>query len=579
MEDQAGQATQANRVRHQQRLEELCATSIRALVGSPDLHYRGGRLHQGKRALPVLAPHAQADVDETALAAFRGAADAMAMRLIHSDEALHQSTRPATPVARVVVDLLEQIRADAQAPEALKGLRRNLKERFAQWSTRAHHQGLTESESGMLLYTVAQICWSRVTGEPVLEETDGLLEIPRGLLAPRLGVHLGGLRHERHDQAAYGVHALAIGRIVEAMIQSYSAQHEADGAKPDADTNSIFFNMRFDFALTKEEGFAAAGTAKQTSTENQAVVYRVFTRVYDREHAAASLVRAEQLARLREQLDQRVAAQGVNVPRLARELKLVLAHPATDGWDGAQEEGLIDGRSLAQLISSPAERRLFRTEHQALPADCLVTFLLDCSGSMQRHVESLAMLIDVLARALEMADVSTEILGFTTGAWNGGRARRDWQRAGRPAQPGRLNEACNLVFKSADTQWRRARLGVAALLKGDLFREGIDGEAVDWACSRMTEREESRRILFVISDGSPMDSATFLANPPELLDRHLREVVGRHEATGEVEIYGVGVGLDLSSYYRRSKILDLSAPPGNRVFHEWMQLLLPHRGR
>ena len=565
---------QAARARHQQELEELAAAVIRGLAGDARLHYRARRLHQASRALPVLAPHAQADVDETSLAAFRGAADSMAMRLLHSDWAMHQRIRPETPIARLIVDLLEQVRADAAAPERFTGLRRNLKERFEAWSMRAHNQGLTESESGMLLYTVAQICWSRVTGEPVLEATDGLLEIPRALLAPRLGSHLAGLRRERHDQAAYGIHALAIGQIVEEMIEDYAAAHNEDGAKPEIDTNSIFFNMRFDFALNQAQGFGAADAAKEQILEKDGPAYRVFTRAYDREVAAASLARASQLAQLREQLDQRIAAQGVNVPRLARELKLLLAHPATDGWDGAQEEGLIDGRTLSQLISSPAERRLFRIEHQAPKADCVVTFLLDCSGSMQRHIESLAMLIDVLARALEMAEVSTEILGFTTGAWNGGRALRDWKRAGRPARPGRLNEACHLIFKGAETSWRRARASVAALLKADLFREGIDGEAVEWACVRLRARTEARRILFVISDGSPMDSASYAVNDPQFLDQHLREVVAREEAQREIEIYGVGVGLDLSPYYQRSQILDLDAPPGNRVFHEWMRLLV-----
>ncbi|MGH3451630.1 MAG: cobaltochelatase CobT-related protein, partial [Haloechinothrix sp.] len=183
----------------------------------------------------------------------------------------------------------------------------------------------------------------------------------------------------------------------------------------------------------------------------------------------------------------------------------------------------------------------------------------------------------VFARALELAGIGSEILGFTTGAWNGGRAVRAWRRAGRPAHPGRLTELCHLVFKDADTPYRRARRPIAGILTADLFREGVDGEAVTWACRRLRGRAEQRRLLIVVSDGSPMDSATNLANDAHYLDHHLRDVIQREEQTGDVEIYGVGVGLDLSAYYSRSHALDLSRGIGNEVFREIVGLIA--RGR
>jgi cobaltochelatase CobT len=278
------------------------------------------------------------------------------------------------------------------------------------------------------------------------------------------------------------------------------------------------------------------------------------------------------LAEQRERLDRRVAAQGVNVARLARELRALLAEPARDGWDGGQEEGHIDGRRLAQLIASPTERRLFRIEREEPIADCVVSVLIDCSGSMKEHIESVAVLFDVLLRALEQAGVASELLGFTTNAWNGGRAQRDWMRAGRPPHPGRLNEACHMVFKSASTSWRRARPNIGALLKADLFREGIDGEAVEWAMRRLLARDEERKLLIVVSDGSPMDSATQLANDAHYLDHHLKDVVARHEAMG-AEIYGVGVGLDLSPYYSRSHVLNLDTSSARVLFGELIAMI------
>ena len=181
---------------------------------------------------------------------------------------------------------------------------------------------------------------------------------------------------------------------------------------------------------------------------------------------------------------------------------------------------------------------------------------------MKASIEPVAVMIDVLVRAFGMAGVATEVLGFTTGAWNGGRAKLDWLAKGRPKYPGRLNEACNMIFKEGDASWRAARGDIAALFKADLFREGVDGEAVDWACSRLAARAQARRIVVVISDGSPMDAATSLANGEYYLDRHLREVLARDR---DVDICAVGVGLDLSAYYDHCTAVDLTSGVNRRV--------------
>jgi cobaltochelatase CobT len=190
----------------------------------------------------------------------------------------------------------------------------------------------------------------------------------------------------------------------------------------------------------------------------------------------------------------------------------------------------------------------------------VVGFLTDCSASVKAHIEPIAMLIDILVRACEQAGVTTEVLGYTTGAWNGGRARLDWLARGRPPNPGRLNEVCHMVFKPAEDTWRRARADIAALFKADLFREGVDGEAVEWSCTRLAAHACARRILVVISDGSPMDAATVQTNDAAYLDNHLRDVVARHESFGDVEVIGLGLGRDPSLFYRHCTALDPAAP-------------------
>jgi len=314
-------------------------------------------------------------------------------------------------------------------------------------------------------------------------------------------------------------------------------------------------------------------TGRSLTQSEAGGTYRVFTTAYDEERQAASLARPEQLTDFRKQLDHEIANQGISVFRLARQLSSLLAEPTREGWDTGREEGHVDGSRLAQLITAPEERRFFRIERIERTPNALVTFLVDCSGSMKGHASSVAILVDVFARALEQAGATCEILGFTTGAWSGGRAREDWVRVGRPRQPGRLNEVRHLIFKDAESTWRHERPGIAALLKPDLYREGLDGEAVTWACFRSESREEHRKLLFVVSDGSPMDGATSLTNERHYLDNHLQDVVAQTERRGEVEVYGIGVGLDLSAYYRRSRVLNSPWAKGNAPFEEVVDLI------
>lgn len=566
--------------RHQQKVEELCAAALRAVSAQGNLHFRGRRLYRGSRLLPLFAPHLHPSFENDDFSSFRGAADGLALRLSISDEALHKQHCPVAPVERLLFEMLEQMRVESLVPPGMPGLARNLQHRHAQWLQAFHDAGLTETARGLLLFTVAQICRTRVTGEPTLEHTEDMMETTRGALAPLIGHELSGLRRSRHDQSAYAGFALSLAKKIAALTQEDQGEPASRRqASDDADPDRAAFSLVMEFDADAEDSMPTASSGRSLVLDGQQGSYQIFTRRYDREVFAASLVRPAMLREYRSQLDRRIAAQNINVQRLARELKAVLALPNIDGWQSDQEEGYIDGSRLARLIASPTERRLFRTEQVVPVADCVVSFLIDCSGSMKQHIESVALLVDVFSRALEQAGADSEVLGYTTGAWNGGRAKRDWERGGKPQHPGRLNELSHLVFKAAQTPWRRARTDLAALLKADLFREGVDGEAVDWACARLAQTNARRKLLIVISDGCPMDRATEMANDTFYLDNHLRDVVLRHEQAGVVEIFGVGVGLDLSPYYALSQALDLSLAPGNETCREILAMLAQRRRR
>lgn len=572
---------QPRKEKRQQQLEELCAATIRALTGNAQLRFRGHRLELNGRRLPIRAPHLNTDVSEDDFNAFRGAADGLALRLIHSDAALHAALLPEDPLEKTLFEILEQLRVETQLSDDHPGIRRNLTHRFRHWCLQYHHSGMTENQVGLLLFCILQTVWSRLTGYPTLAETEGLIEPQRAVLAPHIGTDLLGLRRNRNNQARFAEHALAIGRELSSIIDAGRSEGATDAKRQRAKVAAAGFELLLEPDEQPVEIDAPGSTPQQQSEQQLGEAlseYRVFNNRYDREVSAAKLVRLAQLRELREQLDRRIRCQGINTPRLARQLSRILAAPRLSGWRFGEEEGHLDAQRLALLVTSPGERRLFRQEQYRPHSDCQVTFLIDNSGSMKPHIESIALLVDVFSRAFEQAGASSEILGFTTGSWNGGRPFKEWRGRGSPADPGRLNELCHIVYKDAEKSWRRARPEIAALLKPNLFREGIDGEALLWASGRLQASQAARKILIVISDGCPMESMTHQHNAADYLDKHLQRVSEQIERRGEIELLALGVGLDLSRYYRRSLALDISQSLDNALFDEVVRLLASDRG-
>ncbi|MEH6651770.1 MAG: cobalamin biosynthesis protein CobT [Motiliproteus sp.] len=575
----AQQQGQPRKEKRQQRLEELCAATIRALTGDARLRYRGHRLELDGRRLKIRAPHLYTDVSNDDFDSFRGAADGLALRLIHSDAELHASKMPESPLERTLFEILEQLRAESLVGDDHSGIRRNLKYRFRHWCLQYHHSGMTENQVGLLLFCIIQTVWSRLTGYPTLEETEGLIEPQRAVLGPHIGTDLMGMRRNRDNQARFAEHALGICRELSSIIEAGRSQHDGDDDS-DRESSKIAESTEFSLLLEPDEeadGLDGLGMQPQQQSQRQLSEalnqYQIFNASYDRELAAASMVRLEQRRELREQLDRRIRRQGINVPRLARQIERILAAPRLDGWRFGEEEGRLDARRLSRLVTSPSERRIFRQEQIQPHTDAQVTFLIDNSGSMKAHIESIAMMVDLLSRAFEQAGARSEVLGFTTGSWNGGNPFKQWRGRGCPANPGRLNELCHIVYKDAELPWRRARPDIAALLKPNLFREGVDGESLLWANGRLQASSAARKILIVISDGCPMDSMTAQYNTPDYLDHHLQQVAAQIEMRGEVELMALGVGLDLSRYYRRSLALDLSQSLDNQLFDEVLELL------
>jgi len=175
---------------------------------------------------------------------------------------------------------------------------------------------------------------------------------------------------------------------------------------------------------------------------------------------------------------------------------------------------------------------LVRELQQRLSAEerarTVVSFLIDHSGSM-RGIRMISALLAVegAVDALDHANIATEILGFTTASWKGGKSRRAWRWAGRPSNPGRLCDLRHLIYGPADRSTRHPWHLRMALLP-DMLRENIDGEALIWAADRLNPVKWTRRVICLISDGAPIDDSTLLANEDgALLARHLQHVEQR----------------------------------------------------
>ncbi len=528
--------------------EELAAATARAIAGERDLRYRRHVLHRGRRVAPCRAPHAHPDVETQDVDDLRGSADGIALRVRHSDPAIYAEHRPDGPFAELIYEMLEQFRVEALAPATMPGLRANLNHRFHGWSSDFIALGLLENDLGLLLFTVVHVCRSRILAEPIEERVNDHTEATRAGVYQVLGQRLTELRPAIHDQAAFDAIASDLARDVAGLADSMGSAREAARVAPGV---LAMLDIEPDEPSDNE-----ATTAQGQRSIDGVDDYAIFTTEFDRIVEVGEIVAPHARRDARQRLDALVAEHRALGTALNRRIESVLPAPIDHAWESELEQGRLDPRLLSRLAIDGADPRIFRAEIPVDRPHAAVSILVDCSGSMKGVIEPIAVLIDLLVRALDRVDIPTEVLGFTTGAWNGGRARQAWLASGRPAQPGRLNETCEIVFKDASTPWRRARAGIASLLWTPMFREGIDGEALEWAAGRLSGIPADRHLLLFISDGSPMDGASTLANDEGYLDRHLAEVADVIEDRGDIAVLGLGIGHDMSTYVAHSRIVD-----------------------
>jgi cobaltochelatase CobT len=570
------------------------ANAARSLAESPDLEivYSGeGPQLSGKRAV---LPHPPRDLTPIDAARIRGLADQMALRLAHHDAEAHARTRPASAQGAPIYDAIESARVEAIGANALGGVRENLKAVLEQaWAKRSFNQ-IEAMANPPLAEVVGLMVRERLTGEKPPAMAQPLVQLFQGEIESKAGADLDKLAESVADQKAFARIARAIIRdlemgddLSEAPDQPDQSEDGEEGEAEASDENDEGDGegrspqqtaMDEDESTHREADDAEAqmmdaeedpnaeetdeppdmGEGEQParpdfSGETKQVTYKVFTTAHDEIVAAEELCDAEELTRLRAYLDQQLASLSNVVSRLANRLQRKLLAQQNRTWTFDLEEGVLDVARLTRVITDPTAPLSFKEEADTEFRDTVVTILIDNSGSMRgRPIMVAAVCADILARTLERCGVKTEILGFTTRAWKGGQSREDWLKAGKPPQPGRLNDLRHIIYKAADAPWRRARRNLGLMMREGLLKENIDGEALMWAHQRLIGRPEQRRILMVISDGAPVDDSTLSVNSGHYLERHLREVIAEIEGKSPVQLIAIGIGHDVTRYYRRA---------------------------
>ncbi|WP_395647112.1 cobaltochelatase subunit CobT [Terricaulis sp.] len=564
------------------------AQSTRALAGAEEeleivFGAEGPRIGAGKIVLPH-PPRAISDMDAERL---RGQADALALRVAHHDDAAHARLSPRSNIdARQAFDAMEEQRIQALGANALKGVSNNLAAALTDQYARKPMGRIPLADA------LAMMVRERLTGLKPPPNAAPLVDVWRAEIEANAGKRLDQLTGAADDQelfAKLAVETLRDLHLVEEKIdaeseedqQQQSANEEqqppegdsADGedeqqqdvpvdlemTEVDTDTDrsvSVEMDSDSDDRQDSEEdepGDRPIRPKSRDISDDPNAQYKVFTTRHDEEILAEELCDAEELARLRTYLDQQLKPLQSVVGRLAHRLQRRLMAKQNRAWSFDLEEGVLDTARLTRVIIDPMSALTFKQEEDMPFKDTVVTLLLDNSGSMRgRPIMVAALCADILARTLERCGVKVEILGFTTRAWKGGKAKEDWLAAGRPPQPGRLNDLRHVIYKSADAPWRRARRNLGLMMREGLLKENIDGEALMWAHDRIIGRAEQRRILMVISDGAPVDDSTLSANPGNYLERHLRAVIHWIETRSPVELIAIGIGHDVTRYYKRA---------------------------
>ena len=561
--------------------------TMRALSGDEELEVAFGQGTPTLRGNRARVPLPQAGSSEGEISAVRGVADAFALRIAHHDSDLHARNRPPAGPGLDLYESVEEARCNAIGARRMEGVASNLDASLDQDCRRAAFDRIQTRNEAPLGMAVGLMLRERLTGRELPASAQPIVAQWRQWVEERAGGDLEALVGAVDDQQAFSrlsrtlISDLGLASDMEDPSEGDDDQEDMESLSEQGDSAGDLepqdVSLDDDSAMDESaEGEAALmeleadqddadsegqedGEEPPPPPQDEAgrirvdVDYGPYTERYDEVVGAAGLCEPGELDRLRGILDAQLLSVHTATSRLANRLQRRLMAQQNRSWDFDLEEGILDTGRLATVIIDPAQPLAFKQEREIEFRDTVVTLLIDSSGSMRgRSIAIAAMCADILGQTLERCAVKVEILGFTTRAWRGGQAREDWITNGKPSQPGRLDDLRHIVYKAADDPWRRAKRNLGLMMREDLLKENIDGEALIWAHNRIVTRPEQRKILMVISDGLPVDNSTLLVNPSNYLEQHLKYAIDQIENHSPVQLVAIGIGHDVTHHYRRA---------------------------
>ena len=574
--------------------KRVLTVAMKTIAEDPELSVAFGNETPSLAGNRAKLPQVANELKPADIAIVRGLSDSFALRIANHNDKVHARYQPQGKNARAVFEAVEQARIEALGANAMQGMKTNLAAMLDDRYRKKDVARYTDRKDAPLDEAVALLVREKLTGEGPPEGARAMVDLWRPWIEDKAHDQLAHLTDNIHDQAAFArmsrdiIAALdmaeELGEDPDQSDENDDSEPEEDSGEreetPDSEEQESSQQSMEEMQDAEGESEAAEMDAQQMDVEDQGEdqdgeeeqdgeepwkpqlpfsslsnedFYKVFSNQFDEVISAEDLCDAEELNRLRNYLDKQLSSlQGV-VARLANRLQRKLMAQQNRSWDFDLEEGVLDAARITRVIIDPMHPLSFKEEQDTEFRDTVVSLLLDNSGSMRgRPITVAATCADILARTLERCGVKVEILGFTTRAWKGGQAREKWLASNKPGNPGRLNDLRHIIYKSADTPWRRARKNLGLMMREGLLKENIDGEALIWAHNRLLARREQRRILMVISDGAPVDDSTLSVNSGNYLEKHLRQVINDIEQRSPVELIAIGIGHDVTRYYKRA---------------------------
>ncbi len=520
----------------------------------------------------------------------RAEADSEALKIKFSDKETYNQNIPKNAASKKLYDISEKMRYEILGSNMLKGVSKNLKNNYNYYLSIKRKDQIKTKEDVSISEAFELYMLKNFFDIKLNSLSENILNFWEKDFDSSFSKHINYLKKNIENQKNYNS---KFSEILESMDILTSEKNEddkkneennnqeeenpnkdaSDKSEGDQENNDVTedqngIDMDYDISQheineqlidTDSEKESSESVIQKKNGEVGDKDYKIFTNKFDEIAKAENLETKEEVTKLRKSLDQQLINFQDLITKLANKLQRQLLAKQNRAWDFDLEEGLLDSSKLPRIILDPFNSLSFKKEKDLDFKDTVVTLLIDNSGSMRgRPITIAAICADILSRTLERCSVKVEILGFTTKNWKGGKSREEWNKNNKPKNPGRLNDLRHIIYKSADTQWRQSKKNLGLMLKEGLLKENIDGEAISWAFSRLKKRKEERKILMVISDGAPVDDSTLSVNSGDFLEKNLKKIVQFIENKSDIEILAIGIGHDVSRYYKKAiKITDV----------------------